>query len=180
MRGKDLLEGMSYVDERFVEEAEFHSFPQKRTNLWIRVASVAACLCVIVFALYQLKLQAPPAAPGSVAPGSAAPGNIPEENDPGFETPGEIPASKAPEMMVRILKLTETGFVGTVENDRGFPVFDYGTEITVTVDRDTDPDFTADDYQIGDLIHVMYTDWNVEERTILASILGIVDEPMND
>lgn len=180
MSGKKLFEAMSYVDERFVEEAEFYSFPQKRTNLWIRVASFAACLCVIVFALYHLKPQAPPAAPGSVEPGSAAPGNAPEENDPGFATPGEIPATKAPEMMVRILELTETGFVGTVENDRGFPVFDYGTEITVIIDMETDPDFKPGNYRTGDLIHVMYTAWDENGKTILASVLGVVDEPIND
>jgi len=29
-------------------------------------------------------------------------------------------------------------------------------------------------------VHVMYTEWDVDERTMVASILGIVDEPIRD
>ena len=97
-----------------------------------------------------------------------------------IENPAEEGAPRAPETMIRILKLTETGFVGTVQNNGGFTVFEDGTEITVTVDLETDPNFKPEDYQIGDLVHVMYTDWDVNDRTMVASILGIVDKPIRD
>ena len=45
---------------------------------------------------------------------------------------------------------------------------------------ETDPDFTPEDYKIGDLVCVMYTEWNEDDLTIVASILGIVDEPICD
>ena len=83
-------------------------------------------------------------------------------------------------MMVRIQELTQIGFIGTVQNNGGFMVFEDGTQITVTVDLETDPDFKPEDYEIGDLIHVMYTSWDENEQTIVASILGIVEEPIYD
>ena len=48
MSGKDLFEGMSYVDERFVDEAENKSFHKPVVYSWIKVASIAACLCLII------------------------------------------------------------------------------------------------------------------------------------
>lgn len=46
MSGKELLEGMSYVDDKYIEEAEkqFIRHPVQRN--WIRWASLAACLCI--------------------------------------------------------------------------------------------------------------------------------------
>lgn len=181
MSGKELFEGLNYVDERFVEEAEYQSFPKQSVILWIKIASMAACLCLIIFSVHQLwPHDAPEAAPGSAAPGSVEPGNAPVGVTPEIVTPGEIHAATAPEMMIRIEIITETGFVGTVKNNGGFSVFDDGTKITVTVDPETDPDYNPGDYKTGDLIYVMYTDWDTAEKTIIASILGIVEEPICD
>ena len=83
-------------------------------------------------------------------------------------------------MMVRILELTETGFIGTVQNNGGFMVFEDGAQITVTVDLETDSDFSPEKYKTGDLVYVMYTSWDEDKLTIVASILGIVDEPICD
>ena len=92
----------------------------------------------------------------------------------------EAPASRAPEMMVRIQEVTETGFIGTVENMSGFMVFEDGTQITVTVDLETNPDFDPNAYKPDNLILVMYTSWDENEKTIVASIMGIVEEPIID
>ena len=184
MSGKDLFEGMSYVDERFVDEAENKTLPKRIVYPWIKVASMAACLCLIIFSLLQLRPSPAPEAPGSVE--DAMPDGILEDEkesisqEPAIAAPEDAPATRAPETMIRILKLTETGFVGTVHDNGGFNVFEHGTEITVTVDLETDPNFNPEDYQIGDLVHVMYTDWDVNDRTMVASILGIVDEPIRD
>ena len=184
MSGKDLFEGMSCVDEHFVDEAENKTLPKRIVTPWIKVASMAACLCLIIFSLLQLRPSPAPEAPGSVE--DAMPDGILEDEkesisqEPAIAAPEDAPATRAPETMIRILKLTETGFVGTVHDNGGFNVFEHGTEITVTVDLETDPNFKPEDYQIGDLVHVMYTDWDVNDRTMVASILGIVDEPIRD
>ncbi len=187
MSGKDLFEGMSYVDERFVDESENKTIPKCAVSPWIKVASMAACLCLILFSLYNLQpnLRGETEGAGQEAADAMPEGemenNLEDESaESKTESPVEEGAARAPETMIRILKLTETGFVGTVQNNGGFTVFDDGTEITVTVDLETDPDFTPEDYQIGDLVFVMYAEWDEEARTIVASILGIVDEPIYD
>ena len=180
MSGKELFEGMSYVDERFVDEAEHKTIAKNVTARWIKVASMAACLCLVLFSMYKLipywdwNVTEEAAGEGAYARPEGA---IEQES---AEIADEAPASRAPEMMVRILELTETGFIGTVQNNGGFMVFEDGTQITVTVDPETDPDFTPEKYKTGDLVYVMYTSWDEDELTIVASILGIVDEPVCD
>ena len=43
MNGKDLFEAMSHVDERYIDEAESKMIP--KTIPWLKLASMAACLC---------------------------------------------------------------------------------------------------------------------------------------
>ena len=187
MSGKDLFEGMSYVDERFVDEAENKTYPKRVVSPWIKVASMAACLCLIIFSLYNLQryLRGETEGAGQEAADAMPEGVLEDEKaqisqDSLTDVPDEAGSVRAPETMIRIIEVTETGFVGTVHDNGGFNVFEHGTEITVTVDLETDPDFTPEDYQIGDLVFVMYTEWDVDERTMVASILGIVDEPIYD
>ena len=186
MSGKELFEGMGYVDERFVDEAEYKTLPKRVVSPWIKVASMAACLCLIIFSLYNLQthLRGETEAVGQVEgamPEAAIEDSLEQEYGNSLtESPAEAAATRAPEMMVRILNISESGFTGTVQNNGGFKVFDDGTEITVTVDLETDPEFNSEEYEIGDLIHVMYTEWDENERTIVAFIRGIVDEPICD
>ena len=188
MSGKDLFEGMSYVDERFVDEAENKTLPKRVVSPWIKVASMAACLCLIIFSLYNLQSYfnyGPTEGAGQEAadqmPEGEMENNLKDESaESKTESPAEEGAARAPETMIRITEVTDSGFVGTVQNNGGFTAFDDGIEITVTIDLETDPDFKPDAYKIGDLVHVMYTDWDVSEKTMVASILGIVDEPICD
>ena len=190
MSGKKLFQAMSYVDERFVEEAENLPFPKRGVFPLVKVGSIAACLCLILFGVLQMypylvrnapESVQPGANPPVIEPGMAKPGDIPITNEPEEVGPKDIPpAASAPTMMVRIHEVTKTGFVGIVQNYGGFTVFEDGTEITVIIDMETDPDFIAEDYQTGDLIHVMYTAWDENGKTILASVLGVVNEPICD
>lgn len=54
MKGKDLLEGMSFVDEKFIDEAE--AKPAKRYYL-LRWGALAACLTLILLAAPRLSGQ---------------------------------------------------------------------------------------------------------------------------
>ena len=54
MSGKELFEGMSYVDERFVDEAEHKTIAKHVTARWIKITSMAACLCLVLFSMYKL------------------------------------------------------------------------------------------------------------------------------
>ena len=187
MSGKELFEGMSYVDERFVDEAEHKTITKRVSARWVKVASMAACLCLVLFSMYKLipywDWSVTEQAAGEAAearPEGAVESEMGMEEQESASAADEAPATRAPEMMIRIQAITETGFIGTVQNNGGFTVFEDGTEITVTVDLETDPEFKPEDYEISDLIHVMYTSWDEDELTIVASILGIVEEPIYD
>ena len=187
MSGKELFEGMSYVDERFVDEAEHKTITKRVSARWVKVASMAACLCLVLFSIYKLMpywdWSVTEQAAGEAAearPEGAVESEMGMEEQESASAADEAPATRAPEMMIRIQAITETGFIGTVQNNGGFTVFEDGTEITVTVDLETDPEFKPEDYEISNLIHVMYTSWDEDELTIVASILGIVEEPIYD
>ena len=148
---------------------------------------MAACLCLVLFSMYKLipywDWSVTEQAAGEAAearPEGAVESEMGMEEQESASAADEAPATRAPEMMIRIQAITETGFIGTVQNNGGFTVFEDGTEITVIVDLETDPEFKPEDYEIGELIHVMYTSWDEDELTIVASILGIVEEPIYD
>ena len=147
---------------------------------------MAACLCLVLFSMYKLvpywhwSVTEQTAGEAAARPESAVEPEMGMEDQESASAADEAPATRAPEMMVRIQAITETGFIGTVQYNGGFTVFEDGTEIKVTVDLETDPEFKPGDYEIGDLIHVMYTSWDEDELTIVASILGIVEEPIYD
>ena len=186
MSGKELFEGMSYVDERYVDEAEQKTIDKRVTSPWIKIVSMAACLCLVVFSMYKLipywdwNVTEQAAGEAAARPESAVEQEMGMEEQESASIADEAPASRAPEMMVRIQEVTETGFIGTVENMSGFMVFEDGTQITVTVDLETDPDFDPNAYKPDDLILVMYTCWDENEKTVVASIMGIVEEPIID
>lgn len=48
MSGKELLAGMSYVEERFVDEAENQTIKRGHAGPWIKLLPVAACLCIML------------------------------------------------------------------------------------------------------------------------------------
>ena len=148
MSGKELFEGMSYVDERFVDEAEHKTIAKHVTARWIKITSMAACLCLVLFSMYKLipywDWSVTEQAAGEAAearPEGAVESEMGMEEQEADEIADEAPASRAPEMMVRIQELTPIGFIGTVQNNGGFMVFEDGTQITVTVDLETDHQF---------------------------------------
>ncbi len=52
MSGKELFEGMSYVSDRFVDEAEHKMLPKSTSVTWMKWASMAACLCLVVASIF--------------------------------------------------------------------------------------------------------------------------------
>ena len=54
MSGRELLEGMSYVDERFVDEAETQTIQKRVINPWMRLLPVAVCLCILLVGVVSI------------------------------------------------------------------------------------------------------------------------------
>lgn len=55
MNGKDMLEAMSFVDERYIEEAEKNAAP-RRIIRWQSVTAVAACLGLLLVSVRYVLL----------------------------------------------------------------------------------------------------------------------------
>ena len=78
MTGQELFYALSFVDERFIEEAENTGV---RKIPWMKVLSVAACLCIVLigaFAFSNMGMKS--AAPEAAAPPTAAPEAAPMED----------------------------------------------------------------------------------------------------
>ena len=119
MTGQDLLYGFSFVDERFIAEAETAVLGRKVP--WMKVLSVAACLCILLagaFALNNLGLgakeeAAAPATPESMQESAiaAAPTAPAEECEteaaPAAAASGEL--EHIPCATLRIEKVLEDG-----------------------------------------------------------------------
>ena len=119
MTGQDLLYGFSFVDERFIAEAETAVLGRKVP--WMKVLSVAACLCILVVGAFALNNigykgameEAAPAAPESMQESAiaAAPTAPAEECEteaaPAAAASGEL--EHIPCATLRIEKVLEDG-----------------------------------------------------------------------
>ena len=55
MNGKEMLEAMSFVDEKYIEDAE--AAPKRRRIHWQGFAAAAACLAVVLVGVWSLNSQ---------------------------------------------------------------------------------------------------------------------------
>ena len=93
MTGAELFEALSFVDEKYVQEAE--NAKLRTATPWMKVLSVAACLCILITGVYAYsRTQSKSAmesmverAPMAAEPEAAAPAEAEQE---------EISASAAP------------------------------------------------------------------------------------
>lgn len=160
MTGTDLLEALSFVDEKYIQEAENARLSAKIP--WIKVLSVAACLCILITGALALERMtdkfaeteaAAPAIPESAAtleePAAAAPKEeagtplMPEEafSESVAEPEAPIPFDKEvasgellqiPYAKLRVVTILEDGsFEAIAEATQEMEV---DTQVTVVVD----------------------------------------------
>ena len=186
MTGQELFHALSYVDERYIMEAET---ARLRSGIpWMKVLSVAACLCILIagaFALEHtgLKGVTEEAAPEAAAPPAAAPEAAPEaapkaeaapeaaepevmpeeiysESEAGEERiPGEL--LQIPYARLRVTNLNDDGsFEAIVEEaDADTNLFEAQMQVTVIVD----PSRVVDaDAEITNDLSVLHTDAQIE------------------
>ena len=194
MSGKDIIEGMSYVDERFVDEAEIKTLPKRIAVPWIKVASVAACLCLIVFSLYNLQSYLRGETVGMSNEGAAdpMPGGIVEDkldsetqeavsSTSSYGIVGEVPS-----VILYVENMTNLGFVGTVAQLVDTDIFEVGMELNVvvadgtrhetvygnsTVSTDSKTDYA------GFYVLVQFIEYDRETGTIVVNMIQKADEP---
>ena len=77
MTGTELFEALSFVDERYIQEAE--TIRLKGSIPWMKILSVAACLCILITGVLALEnMGMKSAAPEAAAPPAAVPEAAPE------------------------------------------------------------------------------------------------------
>ena len=128
MTGQDLLYGFSFVDERFIAEAETAVLGRKVP--WMKVLSVAACLCILIAGAFALENIGYKGAKEEAAPAAAAPEAMQESATeaaptmteacvaeeeapiPPYEVEEEVPSGELqhiPYAAVQIVKVLEDG-----------------------------------------------------------------------
>ena len=116
MNGKDLFEAMSFIDERFIDEAEYGTLPRRLVSRWLRIA---ACLCLVMLSLWCVRpLWNAPPGPG---PETTVPYDMPE----GW-----------PEVILYVQEMTDDGFTGTVAELVMPDPFELGMELDVVIPED--------------------------------------------
>ena len=197
MTGQELFHALSFVDEKYVAEAETARIAK---TPWMKYLSVAACLCIILLGVYGMRnlvrfdklasapeSAAPPAAdaPAADAPAADAP---PVMEDAEIErAPGEVaePETIPAELHhvgfahLRILEILEEGhyrvYVERVPDEPG-PI-DAGTEMTLVIDPEMIPGQTEEIHndlsQVTEDMLVMIEDgaYDVGINTLYAETL---------
>lgn len=174
MTGLELLEGLSFVDEKFIAEADTAKLG--RNVPWMKVLSVAACLCILIVGVFALenfghkgamKEAAAPAAPAATqAAASLAPaeGEIPESAEEPSLTDElqHIPYAK-----LRVVKMLEDGSFEAVAE--ATQPMEMDTLVTVVVDPSKVPGAEA---TIADAV-------DVAEGTLFEIYDGAYDASRN-
>lgn len=177
MTGQELFYALSFVDEKYVSEAETARISK---TPWQKYLSVAACLCILLLGVYGMKnlvgsdkmsaADAPAAmapmadAPAADAPAADAPpmeDAAPEADMPAADVPSRAEPETIPAELhhvgfahLRILEILEEGsyrvYVERVPDEPG--AVEAGVEMTLVIDPDMIPGQTA---QIqNDLSHI--------------------------
>ena len=190
MSGKDLFQGMSYVNERFVDEAENKTFPKRMVFPWIKAATVAACLCLIIFVLYNLQTYLGGETEEiQQEAGEGLPQGI-VEDELGQNTEVQIPADGAveevPSLILYVDEMTELGFTGTVAELVDTDIFEIGMELHVVIAEGTryeaadgkpaisagsDPDYACS------YVMVQFIMYDRENGTIVINMIQEVSPP---
>lgn len=165
MTGTQLLEALSFVDGRYIAEADVPL--AGRSTPWMKVLSVAACLCILITGVYaysrmqskgamesmkEMEAAAAPAeAPASPAATVAEPEAAPREEAVTEAPAEEAPAAAAGELQpipyarLRILGQTEAGWAAVVEEVSDEPTpLEPGMELTIVFDASKVPGNTKE------------------------------------
>ena len=172
MNGKDLFEAMSHVDERYIDEAESKMIP--KTIPWIKLASMAACLCLLVLTVHSLR----PFLRGNETEGVL----IEDAQESAIGVPDDVPVGEVPSVILYVEDVTAVGFTGTVAELVDTDIFEVGMELNVVL-ADTPRYETADgkpsvsaDFKINDYVMVQFIGYNRETSTIVVNVVQEVSE----
>lgn len=187
MTGMELLSAMSYVDERFVDQAEKETVEKTITVHWSRWISVAACFCIIIVGAFSLRNLFDRGNLESCPAEGAADEQFSQQDAAGepegvvMESATDVPSA----VTLRVETVAENGFTGTVTE--GDP-FEPGMLLKVEIDDryDLTPPVIADSKNRGEglasgtLVCVQISYYEEATGTVYVSSIEIVEEPTLD
>lgn len=194
MSGKDLFEAMSHVDERFVDEAENNPLSKRAVSAWIKAASMAACLGLIVFSVYTLHPYPQGETEGIAAEGAAElmREDVLEDEkeqvsqEAAVDTPTAESVEEVPSLILYVEDMTETGFIGTVAQLVDTGAFEIGMKLNVVAANETqyetesgNPAMSGDfktDYS-GSYVLVQFIKYDRKTSTIIVNMIQQADAP---
>ena len=155
MTGLEIMEGLSYVDEKYIQEAETATLG--RNTQWMKVLSAVACLCILVTGVYahqQMNMKSESAmemepaadAPAVGAPQAPAADCVTESATP-EEAAGEL--HHVPGAKLRIVSFNQEGFTAAVEESEGCDFLAAGMQVQVTIDASEVPASEESDGRYG-------------------------------
>lgn len=171
MTGLELLEGLSFVDERFIAEADTAKLG--RNVPWMKLLSVAACLCILIVGAFALEnfghkgameSITEEAAPEAAAPQAETQAAVEEATPMEPECAAPVQETAAEESLtedvtgatdelqhipcatLRILSVEDDHWVAVVEEISDEPsAFAVGMQVTVMIDTAKIPETDRSD-----------------------------------
>lgn len=193
MSGKDLFESMSRIDDRFVEEAEVEILPRRKSAPWRGVASMAACLCLILGGAAVLghygNHNAPPVSRENQSDAEPIIPSIPKLPPVVTEVTTTNPVAEVPSVILLVDRMTPQGFIGTVAELVDTDLFEIGMELNVVfadgilqeaVLADADEYKSQNADYAGFLVSVQFIHYDPESETILVNIINQIEPGKDD
>lgn len=191
MSGKELLEGMSYVDEGFVDEAERETIQKGRIQPLLKLLPVAACLFILLAGvLNSMDIFRADSAESELAENQSVGDEDTWETVStvyGYDGEAlEIELPEVPSVILRVETWTEDGFTGTVTQLVDTDVLEIGMVLNVVLAEDArvelgkGDDSACSDCTTGELIEVQFISYDEETGTIVVNFLEIIEEPIID
>lgn len=176
MTGRDLLEAMAYVEEKYVDEAE--NVVISRPNLR-RFVALAACLCVLLGGA-ALWMGLPGVDTFKATSSECANGSADLSQE--VVADQESPETASVSLILRVESWTEAGFTATVAETGDWEAFPVGMELRVVMESDAreNADTTQFDFKAalsqGTLVRVQPGAFNAETGTITVENVEILEK----
>ena len=164
MNGKVLFEAMSHVDERDIDEAESKMIP--KTIPWIKLASMAACLCLLLLTVYGLR----PYLNRNETEGVM----VEDAQESAIGVPEDVPIGEVPNTILYVEEMTADGFIATVTDLGVTDVLGLGTEWKVVI-REGVRHESVTDYT-GCFVLIQFYEFDLETRTIIVDEVHIIEK----
>lgn len=161
MKGRDILQALSFIDEKYVDEAEHGRFQHRK---WVRFAAMAASLSVIITAASWIHRESSPMESES----TGVEETLPESMDEAYEAAEgglNLPAGSNAPLVVTVEKWLDNGFLGIVVDSAGD--FTTGTVLEIRPGEGSQWEI-----QDGDAVLVRDYYYDPEENVIYAGWIG--------